>query len=189
MPSADREKWDRKYRDGEHATGDPAGLLIRFAEQLPRAGRAIDVAGGAGRNAVWLAARGLDVTIADISPVGLELASQRGRQAGVSLDRLEVDLERQPFPAGPWDVIVCFHYLHRPLFAQFFRALVPGGWFVFAQPTKSNLQRHPRPSERFLLDDGELLTLVDGWDIVHYEEGWQADGQHMANLVARRPAI
>ena len=86
---------------------------------MPRAGRAIDLAGGTGRHGIWLAERGLDVTIADISPVGLEVARQRAAEAGVTIQTLEVDLETSPFPAGPWDLIVSVCYLWRPLFDVF----------------------------------------------------------------------
>ena len=43
----------------------------------------VDIAGGAGANALWLARRGLDVTLADISPVGLALAEDECRARGV----------------------------------------------------------------------------------------------------------
>ena len=84
---------------------------------LPTRGRALDIAGGAGANAVWLASQGWDVTLADISPVGLAVADEHARSAGVVLRTLEIDLEREPFPPGPWDLIVCVRFLWRPLFA------------------------------------------------------------------------
>jgi SAM-dependent methyltransferase len=153
---------------------------------LPRGGRALDLAGGAGANAIWLSRRGLDVSLADISPVALELARHEAERNGVSLRLLEMDLERDPFPPGPWDLILCFRFLWRPLFEVVPAALAPGGLFVVAHPTKSNLTRHERPGSRYLLDDGELPGLARGLEVLRYQEGWTAEGNHEASLLARR---
>jgi SAM-dependent methyltransferase len=155
-------------------------------ELLPRCGRAIDVGGGSGANSIWLARRGLDVTLADISPVGLALAREAAEAEGVSLETLEIDLELQPFPSGPWDLILCHRYLWRPLFEVMPPVLVPGGLLVAAHPTRSNLQRHNRPPPLFLLEDGELPRLVIGLDVLHFSEGWTDEGVHEARIVARR---
>jgi SAM-dependent methyltransferase len=153
---------------------------------LPRRGRALDVAGGAGRHGIWLAQRGLDVTIADISARGLALAREEAAAAGVRITTLETDLELAPFPTGPWDLIVSICYLLRPLFAAYPSALAPGGILAVVQPTKKNLERHDKPPADFLLDDGELPRLVGGLEVLHYEEGWLADGRHDAVIVAKR---
>ena len=126
--------------------------------------------------------------MADISPVGLALAAGCGERAGVRLRTLEIDLEQEPFPPGPWDLIVCVRFLWRPLFAVIPDELAPGGILVVVHPTRSNLLRHERPGLHHLLEDGELPGLVQGLEIVNYEEGWTEEGQHEARLVARRPA-
>lgn len=185
MSTADRERWDAKYRDRE-GPGEPSLSLRGLAEHLPQRGRALDVAGGAGRNAIWLARRGLDVTLADVSPVGLALAERGAAAAGVSLHTCVVDFEQQPLPAGPFALIVDTFFLLRPLFGEFARALADGGRLVFIHPTRSNLSRHEKPPAAYLLDDGELPTLARGAGlrVVHYFEGWTADGRHEAQLVA-----
>ncbi len=189
MSDADRQKWNARYRDGAGAA-EPSAWLVRAAVHLPAAGRALDVAGGAGRNSVWLAARGLDTTLIDVSDEGLRSAQARAGEAGVSIATERVDCETDPLPPGPWDVIACFHYLHRPLFAAWPSLLAPGGVLVFVQPTARNLERHPRPPARFLLQDGELADLVQGLEIVELDEGWSGPGPDdrcEARLVARRP--
>ena len=183
----DRDRWNERYRAGEHSGADPNLLLTQLDSLLPRSGHAIDVAGGVGRNSLWLANRGLQVTLADTSDVALNLARERATRANLSLHFLQIDLEREPFPDGPWDLIVIVHYLWRPLFRQIPRALTPGGRLVVIQPTKSNLQRHAKPSERFLLDDGELPSLVPELEQVYYQEGWLVEGRHEAVLVAQFP--
>jgi SAM-dependent methyltransferase len=188
MPEFDRRKWNATYAAGEKSPREPSAVLVGLAKYLPKSGRAIDVAGGAGRHGLWLARRGLDVTIADISPVGLTVARERAAELGVQVETLEIDLELAPFPAGPWDVIVSVCYLWRPIFAAYPEVLAPGGILAVVQPTLRNLERHEKPPAPFLLREGELPGLVTGLEIVHYEEGWLADDRHDACLVARRHA-
>jgi SAM-dependent methyltransferase len=186
MSVDDREKWEHRYVDSESAPREPSVLLTALADVLPAAGKALDVAGGAGRHAIWLAKRGLQATLVDISANGIAIAQRRAEEAGVALDTRILDFDVDPLPAGPWSLIVSFHFLHRPLFAQFARVLAPGGLLVFVQPTRRNLERHEKPPAAFLLADGELPSLVEGRETIRYEEGWLAEGRHDALLVARR---
>lgn len=211
MSASDREKWDARYRaagqplDSTDANppayeqDQPSSVLVALDAWLPRRGRALDVAGGAGRHALWLARRGLDVTLCDISPVALELAQRRARAAGLSLRTWQCDLELacQPecprdldgaiLPTGPWDLILSVLYLQRPLFPVLIRQLAAEGTLVVIQPTRTNLDRRAKPPAEYLLEDGELPRLAEGLEILHHEEGWLADGRHDAVLVARRP--
>ena len=188
MPAADREKWDAKYA-AANVPNQPSAVFQSLAAYLPTTGRALDVAGGAGRNALWLAARGLAVTIWDVSPVGLAVARERARRANLDLNIVEIDLETAPqLPDERFDVIVSVCYLYRPLLARLPDLLAPGGTLVMIQPTGRNLERNDKPPAAYLLDEGELPRLVPSLDVVHYEEGWLSDGRHDAVLVARKPA-
>jgi SAM-dependent methyltransferase len=186
MSDFDRQKWNAKYAAGEQSPREPSAVLVGLANFLPSRGRAIDVAGGTGRHGIWLASRGLEVTIADISPVGLAVARDRAAEAGVRINTLEIDLEQSPLPAGPWDLIVSVCYLWRPLFAVYPEVLAPGGILAVIQPTLKNLRRHEKPPAPFLLAENELPSLATGLEIVHYQEGWLADARHDACLVARK---
>jgi SAM-dependent methyltransferase len=182
----DRDRWNARY-EAEDVVPPPSPWLETLDALLPRAGRALDAGGGSGRNALWLAQRGLTVTLADFSPVALERAARKARARGLPLATLEVDLEVEPPPAGPWDVVLCLYFLHRPLLAAAAALLAPGGLLLAAHSTRTNLERHPRPGPRHLLDDGELPGLVPGLDLVQSEEGWLEGGRHEARIVARRP--
>ncbi len=188
MPAEDRQKWDAIHGDRGFSPSSPSSLIVAREDFLPREGRALDVAGGTGRHALWLAERGMQVTLADISPVALKIAENEARRRKLLLSTLCMDLELDSFPRGPFEAILCFHYLHRPLFADFANALSKEGVLLFVQPTRSNLERHSRPSERYLLEDGELETMArgQGLEILHHEEDWLAEGRHEAVLVARR---
>ena len=186
MSDAERTKWNARYA-ADGAARDPSRLVLDLDLILPRTGRALDLAGGGGRHAIWLARRGLDVTIADIAEEGLAIARATASQAGVDLKTIALDFETDPFPQGPWDLILSFHFLHRPLFNVVPAALAPGGLFVVIHPTRSNLARHPKPGPAFLLDDGEIHGLVRDLEIIRCEEGWLTEGRHETRLVARRP--
>jgi len=182
----DRERWNARH--AEEPPPPPSPFLAELDPVLPRRGRALDVAGGSGRHALWLARRGLEVTLADVSDVALARAADDARREGLKITTLQVDLEAAPLPPGPWDVILCTYFLHRPLFAAFAAALAPAGLLVAAHATRSNLSRHGRPGPDHVLEDGELPALVRGLEIVRYDEGWLESGRHEARIVARRPA-
>ena len=186
MSDEDRRKWDARYREQAAAKVEPADFLVSIADRLPARGRAVDVAGGAGRHAVWLARRGLEVTLLDISTEALHLAEQAAESAGVDVATRQIDLETDPFPPGPWDVIFSHHFLQRSLFAVYAEVLAPGGLLAVCQPTITNLERHARPPRRFLLTEGELRQLAGPLEILQYEERWCENGRHEARLVARR---
>lgn len=183
-PLSDRDRWNARYRDGDEG-GTPI-MLGRDLHQFPRRGRGVDVAGGAGEAAAILAARGVDMTVIDVSDVALARAAERAATARVELTLLELDLTVDPFPPGPWDLITCFNYLDRDLFPVWIGSLTPGGMLAVTLATRRNLERHERPTERFLLDDGELPSLLGGLELVRIHEGWDLNGRHTASAIARR---
>lgn len=189
MSSQDRIKWNARYRNSGRVIRDPELFLKSLGDSLPHGGRALDVGGGDGRNAIWLAGRGLDVTVVDISDEGLAAAEAAANLAGVSLHAVQADLEQTPLPAGPWDLICDFHFLLRPLFSDFVDALAPGGHLVFVHPTMSNLGHHDRPGPAYLLEDGELPQLVRALETLYYWEGWTSENRHEARLLARKPPL
>lgn len=185
MPDTDRERWDAKWRAA--TPKQPSPFLVSLDAALPRVGRALDVAGGPGHDALWLAARGLAVTLVDGSFVALERARAEAARRSLPLVTEARDLEVAGLPEGPFAVVVCLNYLQRSLFPRFAEVLAPGGVLVFSQPTRTNLERHPKPGPRFFLEPGELASLVPAsLAVVSLVEDWTAEGRHEARLVARR---
>jgi tellurite methyltransferase len=189
MSAEDREKWDARYEVADDAPEKPSVHLVRLDGDLPRRGRALDIGGGAGRHAIWLASRGLDVTLVDISAVGLKLAAERAAQQGFSLTLDCRDLENEPLPPGPWEVIVSSRFLQRSLWPAMRARLSPGGWLVFLQPTVRNLERHARPPRGFLVEGGEARHVADGLEVIRYDEDWLEEGFHEAVVIARKPPL
>lgn len=186
MSDAERTKWDARYASARAVLREPSAFLVSLADVLPSAGRALDVGGGGGRNGVWLAERGLDTTIVDISRAGLDIAAARAAEVGVRVGTIVADLDRDPLPAGPWDLIVDIHFLQRRLFGAFHDAMSEGSLLVFCHPTERNLERHSKPSARHLLADGELPSLVQAFETVRYFEGWTDAGRHEAQALLRK---
>jgi tellurite methyltransferase len=187
MAEGDRERWDRIWRDAGHRDGGLPDWLDALDEQLPRAGRALDVAAGAGRVAVYWARRGLETLAVDLSPEGLRRALHAAHSRGLVLETRALDLESQPLPKGPFTAISVFHYLQRDLFRKLAERLAPGGVLACEIATVRNLERHAKPSRRFLLEPNELLALCAPLEIVFYREGWQ-DESCLARILARRPS-
>lgn len=153
---------------------------------LPRAGRALDVAAGSGRIALWAAARGLEVTALDISPVGLAKIRATAASRGVLVDAVERDLEVDPrLPPGRFALVTCLHYRQPTLVPAMRAALEVGGVLVVEALTVKNLERHAHPSRRWLAELGEVRSCADGLELVFYDEGWAGE-RHSARLLARR---
>jgi tellurite methyltransferase len=188
MTDGDRDRWNAIWRQRAGEPAAPSAVLRDHEALLPHAGAALDIAGGAGRHAVWLARRGLDVTLIDVSDAALDEAARRAADADVTLRLVRADLDAGALPPGPFDLVLCIHFLDRSRRDAYADVLAPGGLLIVAQPTKINLERHARPSARFLVDPGEL----DAWaraldlDVQVSREGWNADGRHEAAVIARR---
>jgi SAM-dependent methyltransferase len=183
-PSADREHWNLRYRHRSWPQ-EPSPWLVHNASLLPEPGRALDVAGGTGRNALWLAHEGWEVTIADVSDVALAEASRRATEEQVKITTLHTDLATDRFPGGPWNLIALFHYLDRNLFPSIMHELAPGGVLIGSLATITNLERNARPPLAYLLEVDEFPELIHDLELVAYAEGWQND-HHDARFVARR---
>lgn len=111
--TVDRQGWNQRYGAAELVwTATPNQFLVAEVESLPP-GRALDLAAGEGRNAVWLAQQGWEVTAVDFSDVGLDKARQLAAGAGVAVATVCADVaDYRPPPEG-FDLVVLL-YLHLP---------------------------------------------------------------------------
>jgi len=194
-PHASRDRWDRAYASIDDTTIPEASAFVQsWAHPVPNGAAGVDVAGGSGKHALWLAQQGVQMTVIDVSPVGLAQAERWAKRIGLELETMVWDLEANgaSMPDGTWDLIVKTYFLNRQLLVELATRLNPGGMLMFAQPTVTNLERNERPSRRFLLEDGEIHQLAEamvnaGQDlhIEHISERWEANNTHEAQLVLR----
>ena len=173
----------------------PSPFLERALEILPGpragAGRALDLAAGAGREAVFLALQGYDVEAWDHDRDVLARAAAMAARYGVAIRTQVRDLEiREPdLPVGRHDVVMVFRFLHRPLLPRVAAAVAPGGSVVYETYLRGQ-ERFGRPKHpRFLLDPGELPGHFPGFAVDLYEEVTPPEGPFLARLVGRRPGL
>jgi tellurite methyltransferase len=185
--------WDKRYRLREHAASDleagPTPLLIETAASL-KPGRALDLACGAGRNGLWLAQQGWEVTAVDGAETAIEFLRSRASNQGLKIAAVVADLEKDEFNIEPsrWDLILKLYYLQRELFEPAKRGVAPGGILI----SIVHLNEPGEGDGPFRLRPGQLEKYFNGWEILHLREGKANDPAHrraVAEIVARRPAI
>jgi tellurite methyltransferase len=184
--------WEERYRSGQCFAADmeavPTPLLVETARHLAP-GKALDLACGTGRNALWLAEHGWRVTAVDGAPAAIEILRSRASERGITVDAKVADIEKGEYriECSAWDLIVICHYLQRNLFPQVKEGLVPGGIVLaithITEPGEEPSEHRLRP--------GELGRYFKAWEILHTHEGKSNDAAHrrlVAEIVARRPA-
>jgi len=191
MSRADREKWDRRYREGAYAQRSwPSALLTDWIDAIPP-GRAMDVACGAGRNALYLAERGFGVDAVDISGEALERARDTGRQMGLSVNWVEHDLDEPLELDSRYQLILIIRYVNLPLIGRLTANLAPGGFLMCEQHMVSEEEVIGPANPAYRVRPGDLISTAQGMRILHLEEGMveDPDGQTaaLARLVAQRP--
>lgn len=137
--------WDERYSVEEYVYGTrPNDFLASVVDRLPM-GRVLCLAEGEGRNAVFLAERGFEVTAIDNSAVGLAKARKLAGQRGVHIETIVTDLAHYEIVPTSWDVIVAIFChlpppLRRAVHAQAVAGLRPGGAFVLEAYTPAQLR-------------------------------------------------
>jgi SAM-dependent methyltransferase len=167
--------WDARYAAEPTLWGTDPNQYVRARLGGDEPGRAVDLACGNGRNALWLARRGWQVTGVDISGVALERARERGAELGVEVEWVHGDV-RSWEPAGPVDVVLVA-YLHLPtkelieLLAGAARWLRPDGRLIYLGHSRTNHARGVGgPSEPTVLAEiADLAAAAEGLRTVALE--------------------
>jgi len=183
------ETWDERYANGKYSSAAPHKLLIELAGKI-KAGKALDLACGTGRHALFLAEKGWRVTAVDNSAVGIEIAKQRAKEKGLTIDFRLADLEKGEFQIeeNAYDLICDFYYLQRGLFEEMKKGLNLGGIII----STIHIYGEGEKTGRFLLREGELKDFFGDAEILHYHETPQTDtdaGEHhrrTAEIVAQK---
>lgn len=183
----DKERWDLKYQTTEYISGkEPIPFLKQSMELLPK-GRALDLAMGEGRNGVFLARKGFEVTGIDISETGLIKAEALATEYGVKITTKVADLEEYKLAPHTYDVIVCTYYLQRDLFPQIISALKPGGMALVETFTLDHKKYQPEFRQEYLLKPNELLTLFQGLTVIRYQSVDNGKAAY-ASILVQKPS-
>jgi tellurite methyltransferase len=177
MTSGDHPQWENSQ---------PSSFLVENSGLLPP-GRALDVAMGGGRNAVYLAGLGWEVEGVDISAQAVESALRLAREKALTIDARVGDLEGDyTIAPGAYDLIICFNYLQRSLIPALKGGLKYGGMIVFETFTIDQPRFSLPHNPDFLLGYNELLEMFRDFRCLRYREGIFDNRRAIASLVAEK---
>ncbi len=183
VTEADREKWDQRYAEGSYRPRSyPSPFLVERLAELPR-GRALDLACGAGRNALCLAEAGYEVEAVDISPVAIERARAAAHERGLEVDWRVADLDGFKTAPGRYDLITVIRYTNREMMAHLPDGLAEGGRLLVEHHLHTSEPVGGPTSRAFRLAPNELVDLFHGrLRVLFYDEriAPDPDGQRVA---------
>ncbi|MDR9485501.1 MAG: class I SAM-dependent methyltransferase [Sediminimonas sp.] len=196
--------WEERYSTPDYVFGkDPAQFLTEHMHLLHAGQTALCVADGEGRNSVFLAQQGLQVTALEYAPSAIAKAQDLAKAAGVSIDIQEADVLRHDW-ADQYDAVLgIFIQFAGPeereqLFTGMKRSVRPGGLMLLHGYTPEQIAYGTGgpPHAENMYTTGQLATDFDGWDILEnraYERDVQEGRGHsghsaLIDFVARKPA-
>lgn len=194
-------RWDTRYTESPGSWTEPDDFLKRMYDEFlanVEPGKAMDLAGGAGRNSLFLVERGWQVKLIDISDVGLGIAREKLAQTVSStgegacatrgsLGTEVVDLDTaSDLGTNLYDAIIVFYFLKRELFPAIVRALKPGGFLIYRTYTVDRMKVPGGPGDpNYHLQPNELLqAFSSSMRVLHYHE--TLEGKAAAELVGRK---
>jgi SAM-dependent methyltransferase len=198
----EREKWEGRYLDPERPFygREPSAFLVRLLPVLPEGGRCLDLGGGQGRNAVFLARRGWAVVMVDVAIAGVACARASGRAFDVPLAVVAADLAEGALviPEATFDLVLMINYHDHAAVGAAARWLRPGGALLVEGFAREQLGRSSGGPQdpAMLYQPNELLRLASGLRVVWYEDRLITDDDNprhkgakwVVRLVARRTA-
>ena len=188
MSKQDRDKWNQRYAEDSHRKNNPVTLLEDWLPRIPM-GRALDVACGAGRNAVFMAQAGYQVDAVDISAEGLGRARQEAQSRGLDINWIEQDLDKPYQFDTNYDVIIVMWYVNLGLISQLCDCLSPGGYLLCEEHLVTDQQVIGPTNLNYRVAPGALAETASALDILLYQESIEtvAEGEQVASarLVAK----
>jgi tellurite methyltransferase len=209
-PHAEKVDGDRSKGDRHRFLNSENGASPRSAEGAAVPRRALDLACGAGREAVWLATRGYQVDALDVLSDALQRAEDLARRCGVHIRTMQRDLSRlSSMPWNPYDLVIVFRFLNRRLLPMIGGSVAPGGFLIYeafhwrdpgqgpALGHGPSPQQGPEPGRvlrpnarpigpEHVVQDGELPAAFEGFEPIIARDGVERDGRRFSQLLARR---
>jgi SAM-dependent methyltransferase len=186
----DRKRWNKRYDTKEYVYGKEPIKFLKDNINILTRGKALVLAMGEGRNAIFLAENGFDVDGCDISEIAVEKSKSLARENNVKLNAFVADLEKYKIPSNKYDLITCIYYTQRNLIPQIKDGLKKGGMILFETYNIDQLKYGADASgpknPAYLLRHNELLDLFRDFHILYYREGEIADNKSVASLIAQK---
>jgi tellurite methyltransferase len=170
-----RWHWDQKYQQEMASLTKPDPFFLSAYKQFvedsfPNAGVVLDLAGGLGRHALWLASRGWRVNVVDISEVAIGRLRQTALQLDLPLDLFAMAATEYQFEPARFDLIVLFYHLDRALCEKIVSALKPGGVLICKTSLRWDSPERWTPANSDPLRRNEILSLVPGLSVMYHQE-------------------
>jgi len=187
----DQKRWDMKYLERKPDLNQGSNTILKkYLRILPK-GRALDLAAGEGRNALFLAENGFEAEAVDVSPVAITRVRKSAKVRGVKVKAVVADLDTYRIPPGHYDVILNFYFLDRHLIPRIKKGLKKGGMVVFETYTaeQKKLGTGGPGQDKYVLKPNELLRLFRGFHVLFYREGVFREGDKrraIASLIAKK---
>jgi tellurite methyltransferase len=170
-----KARWNERYDRNMYIYGkEPTAFLKQKMDGLKK-GKALVLAMGEGRNAVYLAQNGFDVTGVDISEVAIEKCNELAKERNTTVNAVVVDLTDYDMGEEQFDLITKFYYYEPSIFPQVIDALKPGGMFILEQFSIDHLKyretsRFGPSNPDYLVKPNELLEHFKLLRILYYED-------------------
>ena len=189
MSKAELEQWEKRYATNTYSPRQKASpLVVTWLHRLSH-GRALEIACGHGRNAIFLAEHGYLVDAIDISRHALLQAQHRATSLGLSVNWIQADLDQIELPKLIYNVIVSSFYRIQNLAPFIVAALSPNGILLCEDHLLSPQPVDGQLGEKHRLQPGELPALFSSLIPLHYEEGLVREDERvntLARLVAQK---
>jgi len=179
MSNAELDRWNERFSAPDYVFGTaPNAFLAANAARLKRGQRALCVADGEGRNSVWLAEQGLDVTAFDFSPIGLDKARKLAASRAVRVRYDLASVYDWRWPTNTFDVVAAIfvQFADPPMrtfmFERMARALKPGGLLLIEGYTPKQLKYGtggPKQVDQ-LYTEGLLRESFAGFEVLDVRE-------------------
>ena len=187
-----RSHWDLKYEQGLPSLEKPDHFFLSafnqfVASSFPDGGTALDLAGGVGRHALWLAKRNWQVTVVDISEVAIRKLGQKTQQLGLTMNLFALDAKEYAFEPASFDLVVMFYHLDRDICSQVLSTLKPGGFLLCKSSVCCDSYEGVAPANLRPLAKSEILSLFPGLLVLHHQERPVRD-RGVAEYVGKKPA-
>ena len=177
MSLNDQSRWDKRH--AEFRSEAPSRFLTEILEsgswEIKR-GRALDLACGQGRHALYLAAKGFEVVAIDVSPAALARGQQRAKERSLTVSWQKADLAQICLAENSFDLIVNCNYLERSLIPHMQAALKKGGHVIFETYLIDQREIGGPKNPDYLLGHNELLHRFRDFRVLCYREGFFPDG-------------
>jgi SAM-dependent methyltransferase len=170
-----RSHWDLKYEQGLTSLEQPDPFFVSafnqfVADQFPNGATVLDLAGGIGRHALWLAKKNWQVTVVDISEVAIQKLDAKARLLDLALSLFALDASEYPFEAASFDLIVMFYHFDRDICRRVLSALKPGGFLICKSSLSWSTYQGTAPANIAPLEKGEILSMLPELKTVHHQE-------------------